>query len=96
MTPRLHPEAQAELAAAALYYDGECPGLGEEFLDAGESSLSAIAFDPARHRQFDEQHRKINLHRFPYALIYKATPQAVVVKTVMHLHRQPGYWKRRQ
>jgi hypothetical protein len=71
-------------------------GLGEKFLDAVESSLSAITFDPARYRLFDERHRKINLHRFPYALIYEAMPQAIIVKAVMRLHRRPGYWKRRR
>ena len=96
MTPQLLPEAKAELTAAALFYDGEWKGLGEGFLDEVESSLSTIASAPMRCRLFDERHHKINLHRFPCVLIYEATPQAIVVKAVMHLHRRPGYWKRRR
>jgi hypothetical protein len=96
MTPQLLPEAKTELTAAALFYDGEWKGLGEGFFDEVESSLSTIASDPMRCRLFDERHRKINLHRFPCSLIYEATPQAIVVKAVMYLHRRPGYWKRRR
>ncbi len=48
MTAQLIPETKAELTAAALFYDGEWKGLGEEFLDEVESSLSTIASDPMR------------------------------------------------
>jgi len=36
----LHPEAQAELRSAALWYDERRPGLGDEFM--GEVSAATI------------------------------------------------------
>ena len=90
MTPQLHPEAQAEMAAAAVRYEREWPGLGNDFLDKVESALRRLAADPQRCRLVDERNRKINLQRFPYALVYEVTPDSIHVKAVMHLHRRPG------
>ena len=44
MTPQLLSKTKAELTAAALFYDGEWKGLGKEFLDEVEPSLSTIAY----------------------------------------------------
>jgi hypothetical protein len=44
MTPQLLSETKAELTAAALFYNGEWKGLGKEFLDEVEPSLSTIAY----------------------------------------------------
>ena len=39
--------------------------------------------------------RKLNFHRFPYAIVYSVRPDALYIKAVMHLHRRPFYWKGR-
>ena len=40
---RPEPEASAELEHAAVWYEGERPGLGVDFLDAIDATLSRIA-----------------------------------------------------
>ena len=43
-----HPEADAELEAAALWYDERQPGLGDDFLDEFERTLRRIVSEPLR------------------------------------------------
>lgn len=40
----------------------------------------------------------IRLHftdRFPYGVIYVLEPDHVWIVALMHLHREPGYWRER-
>lgn len=43
-----HPEADKELAAAALYYESCSPGLGDRFLDEFAETLVRIVESPNR------------------------------------------------
>jgi hypothetical protein len=47
-----HPEADEELEAAALWYEERQPGLGEDFLDEFERTLSRIVAEPERWGKF--------------------------------------------
>jgi hypothetical protein len=91
-----HPEADQELEAAALWYERQRVGLGEEFLCEFERTLSRICEAPLQWRLFDNINRKLNFDRFPYALVYSVEPDAIRLKAVMHLHRRPLYWMDRK
>jgi plasmid stabilization system protein ParE len=91
-----HPEADQELEAAALWYEQRQPGLGEDFLDEFERTLRRIVAEPERWRAIRGDNRKLNFHRFPYAIVYTLRPDAIYIKAVMHLHRRPFYWRDRQ
>jgi len=41
-----HPEANAELIAAAVYYEGQQEELGKRFLSSVEDSLARIRINP--------------------------------------------------
>jgi len=90
-----HPEADDELEAAALWYQDRQPGLGDAFLDEFESTLRRIVAEPERWRKIRGDNRKLNFHRFPYAIVYSVRADVLYVKAVMHLHRRPFYWKHR-
>jgi plasmid stabilization system protein ParE len=90
-----HPEADAELEAAALWYKERQPGLGENFLDEFERTLRRILNKPERWRKIQGENRKLNFHRFPYAIVYSVRADTLYIKAVMHLHRRPFYWSRR-
>jgi plasmid stabilization system protein ParE len=90
-----HPEADQELEAAALWYEDRQPGLGSAFLDDFEATLRRIVAAPERWRLFHRNNRKLNLHRFPYAIVYETRADTLYVKAVMHLHRRPSYWRHR-
>jgi plasmid stabilization system protein ParE len=91
-----HPEADDELEAAALWYEERQPGLGNDFLDEFERTLRRIVLEPDRWRKIRGGSRKLNFHRFPYAIVYDVRADALYVKAVMHLRRRPFYWLRRQ
>lgn len=88
-------EAEQEMLEAAKYYEGHVTGLGLDFLDEVEAALSAIAENPLRSAYYNRPVRSIKLARFPYRLLFVVERACVVIVAVMHLHRRPGYWKRR-
>jgi len=90
-----HPEADQELEAGALWYEDRQPGLGNDFLDEFEDTLRRIVAEPERWRKMRGDNRKLNFHRFPYAIAYSIRPDAIYIKAVMHLHRRPFYWQHR-
>jgi toxin ParE1/3/4 len=90
-----HPEADQELEAAALWYETRQPGLGDDFLDEFERTLRRIVAAPERWRKIRGDNRKLNFHRFPYAVVYSVRAEAICIKAVMHLHRRPFHWRGR-
>ena len=42
MKVRFHPLARVEMGESARYYEGECPGLGNEFLDAVQRAVGFL------------------------------------------------------
>jgi hypothetical protein len=58
--------------------------------------LRRIVAEPERWRAIRGGNRKLNFHRFPYAIVYRVRADALYIKAVMHLHRRPFYWSRRQ
>jgi len=91
-----HPEAEQELEAAAVWYEKQEPGLGDDFLDEFERTLRRIVAEPERWRIFLGDTRKLNFHRFPYAIVYCLQSDVLYIKAVMHLHRRPFYWSHRR
>ena len=90
-----HPEVPRELEAAAFWYEDRQPGLGGDFLLEYQATLRRILDEPERWRKIRGDNRKLNFHRFPYAIVYSVQADALFVKAVMHLHRRPLYWKGR-
>ena len=90
-----HPEADEELEAATLWYEEQQPGLGENFLDEFERTLRRLLAEPERWHKIQDNNRKLNFHRFPFAIVYSVRADVLFIKAVMHLHRRPFYWQRR-
>lgn len=93
---RFHRLARRELTEAAEYYERESPGLGAAFLDAVESSVSAILEHPVAGTPIHENVRRRLVQRFPYGVLYAVEDDSVRVLAVMHLKRRPMYWIDRQ
>lgn len=90
-----HPEADTEYAAAAEYYAAISPELGGRFYDEIERLLQEVRSAPARFRQHDPPARRNISRTFPYAVVYLDEPDCVWILAIMHLHRDPNYWKPR-
>ncbi len=92
---QFHPEALKEADDAALFYQKQQPGLETRFLDALEDAITRIRRNPLLYRKIDGEIRKCRLLRFPYGVIYRIKADQIEILAIMHLRRQPGYWKLR-
>jgi plasmid stabilization system protein ParE len=90
-----HPEANREYTEAAEYYARIQGELGGRFYDEVEGLILDIRRQPDRFRQFDAPARRHFSDVFPYAVIYLDEPDRVWIVAVMHMKRQPGYWRDR-
>ncbi len=92
---RIEERAEAEARSAFLWYLARNPRAAERFQAAVEECIDAIAEGPERFPEVEPGvRRRLVLHRFPYAVLYRIVGNEVHVVAVMHLHRRPGYWRR--
>jgi len=95
MTFDFHPEAGAEFAEAVDYYEDCETGLGQDFSrEVHLSILNVLAYATAW-PVLEGQIRRCLVNRFPYGILYSIESDRIFILAVMHLHRQPGYWKQR-
>ncbi len=89
-------EARHELLDSVAYYDACADGLGRRFFNEVQAGEEAILRWPEAWGQVGGGFRRKLLDRFPYGLVYHVPANDVVeVVAVMHLHREPGYWRQR-
>jgi plasmid stabilization system protein ParE len=92
---RIEQRAEAEARSALLWYVARNPRAADRFEAAVEECIAAIAETPEQFPEIEPGIRiRLVLHRFPYAVLYRAVGDEVQVVAVMHMHRRPGYWRR--
>ena len=91
---RVVPEAEAEMTAAALWYESKRPGLGAEYLVSIDEALERIGDGPLAFPIWkpDSAYRRCVVERFPFVVFFTASPTAILVLAVAHAKRRPGYW----
>jgi plasmid stabilization system protein ParE len=90
-----HPEAEAEFAEAARYYESQTENLGVDFVSAVETTYQRLVTFPESGRPFGSRLRRVLVPGFPYGLIYRPEPDRILIVAVAHLRRRPGYWRAR-
>ena len=65
------------------------------FFDEIEGLLLDIRRTPDRYRHFDPPARRHFSDVFPYAVIYLEREDYLWMVALMHMKREPGYWKER-
>ena len=89
--------ASDEFREAVRWYEVRRSGLGGEFFDAVAASLSLIEASPEIGTTIsaDGHTRRALVAKFPYQVVYRLRPTAIVIVAVAHLKRRPGYWQNR-
>ncbi len=94
MTHWIHPDAEAELGDAAVYYaTNATTAIATAFLAEYERVRDLIVENQQRGPHLDGGLRVYHLDRFPYTLVYAVDDvRGPQIYAVAHQSREPGYW----
>jgi len=95
MNYRFHPEVEAEFIEAIAYYEDKEQGLGLDFAFEAHSTIEQVLAFPNAWPFVEDDVRRCLVRRFPYGILYSIEEAGIYVLAVMHLHRNPEYWKYR-
>ena len=87
--------AKSEFEDAAVRYDEQRPGLGEEFIHEIEQALARAVLAPQRYPLVFGDIRRTVARRFPFSVYFRVRADALVVLAVFHGRRNPAIWQRR-
>ena len=96
MSFEFHPEAEDELGSAIEYYEEIEKGLGSDFAIEVYSAIQRSVAHPKAWSILEDEIRRIMVRRFPYGILYSEEKNGLYILAVMHLHRDPEYWKKRR
>lgn len=96
MSYSFHPETKAEFIEAIDYYEDCTPGLGLDFAIEIHSTIERIVVYPKAWPIVQGEIRRSQTRRFPYGVLYVESGDDICILAVMHLHRDPDYWKQRR
>jgi toxin ParE1/3/4 len=89
----LHPEAEAEVEAAADYLEENRVGFGERFRAEVDTALRQIGATPTVFSEYQGGPiRRYLIRQFGYGVYFVEFDAAVYVIAVAHQRRRPGYW----
>ena len=90
-----HPEAEFEFVQAIEYYEEREEGLGQDFAVEVYSAIERAVSYPKVWPILKEDVRRSLVRRFPYGILYAEQDKEIYIVAVMHLRRNPDYWKNR-
>ena len=95
MQVRFHPEAESEMTGAAAWYEAQQTNLGKRYLTCVEDAINHIRINPQLYACIDGDVRRCLTKTFPFGVLFRVDQDSIQILAVMHLHREPGYWKDR-
>jgi plasmid stabilization system protein ParE len=95
MNVLFHPDAELEFNAAIDYYEAIENGLGYDFTLEIASAIGRVTDFPKAWLVTEGEIRRALVKRFPYGILYAEDQDTIYIIAVMHLHRDPEYWKYR-
>ena len=95
MTLDIRPEARMDVLEAAIWYETERDGLGFRFERYVNAAIERAVENPQLFPVVHEDVRRALVQEFPYAVLFVADSEGIVVLGVLHLHRDPDAWKGR-
>ena len=89
MQIRFHPEAEAELAEARLWFSLQREGLDVALMQRVDQTLSSIIAAPRSYPIVYRNFRRAVLRKFPFAIFCEANKSEIVVFAVYYSRRDP-------
>ena len=72
------------------WYEAKSLGLGERFLEELDAHVDALLQRPKGYSQWRGPYKRINLHRFPYILVFRLAKNTVVIFQRLPQQAEPG------
>jgi plasmid stabilization system protein ParE len=91
-----HPDAENEFLQSVHYYETQQKGLGRKFINSFNKSIDNIKFSPESWPILEDDIRRYLLSTFPFGILYRKVRNTIRILAVMHLKRDPDYWKDRK
>lgn len=92
---RFHADAESEMMQAASWYEAQQTNLGKRFLTSVRDALNRIELNPLLYPVVEGDVRRCLIRTFPFGVLFRVQTDCIAVIAVMHLHREPNYWKDR-
>jgi len=83
------------MVEAAVWYEGQQENLGKRFLAAVQDGLNRIDLNPELFHPVEADVRRCLTKTFPFGILYRLRGDTIEIIAVMHLRRDPDYWKSR-
>ena len=77
-------KAEADMLAAARWYEEQNTGLGTEFLRAAEICIASVARNPHKNAVMYKNIRRALFRRFPYGLFFPLSDDTTTVIACLH------------
>ena len=87
--------AEEEMSEAAVFYEAASAGFGDKFLADVQHTVDRLRSHPEFGVDIAAGLRRALLHRFPFSLIYSVEADEILIVSVAHHRRRPGYWRSR-
>lgn len=94
MKTRLTSAALGDLAAGWRFYERKSSGLGDYFVDSITADVERLKSFPGIHVRVGGYHRMLG-KRFPFAIYYSVTDDAIVVVAILDCRRDPTWIEKR-
>ena len=92
----IRSEAETDIEEAAIWYEKQRPGLGDEFLDELRSIFNTISETPAIYPVVHRGTRRALIRRFPFGVYFRIEDAQVIVFAIIHGSRHPRRWRQRR
>jgi plasmid stabilization system protein ParE len=92
---RFRSEAASDVLLAREWYDGQRPGLGDDFVRSLDKVMDLISELPEAFPEIAVGLRRALLGRFPFAVYYRVGGDALDVIACLHTRRSPSRWRSR-
>jgi plasmid stabilization system protein ParE len=93
---RIHNAADKEISDAKAWYLVRSIKAASGFADELERALNRILDDPLMGPQYLRGVRRVQLHRYPYLVVYKVHGDVIRIYAIAHTSRRSGYWANRR